>query len=266
MATIAGIGIGLRARHLDELCQRSTLGADFLEITPENWLFDHGPRRTKLDALIERAPVISHSVSLSVGGLDPFDQTLTDVLKQFLRKTRAPFFSDHLCWSSHHGRPLHELLPLPFNDEVVKHTAARIKQLQQRMETPFAMENATYYAHMPGSVLDEADFINAVLDESGCKLLLDVNNVYVNAKNHGFDPQAFIDRMPMDRVVQLHVAGHTPEDGVIIDTHIGPICDDVWALYRYTQRRASRHIPTLVEWDAEIPPLDELLGEVARAR
>jgi uncharacterized protein (UPF0276 family) len=164
------------------------------------------------------------------------------------------------------GTQLHDLLPLPFNEEAVEHTVRRMRVAQECVEAPLVLENATFYAVMPGSTMDEADFLRAVLEMSGGDLLLDVNNVYVNGLNHSFDPKSFIDRMPLDRVRELHLAGHTPIDGVVIDTHIGPIIDPVWELYRYTLRRAGRLIPTLIEWDQEIPPLEIVLDEVDRAR
>jgi hypothetical protein len=183
-----------------------------------------------------------------------------------VKRTGAPFWSDHLCYSSLHGRPLHDLLPLPFTQEAVEHAALRARQSQDRVGAPLVLENATYYSVMPGSVMDEAAFLTAAVEQSGCRLLLDVNNVYVNGQNHGFDPYAFIDRLPLAQVAQLHVAGHTHREELIIDTHIGPVPDPVWDLYRYTLRCAGCLILTLVEWDVEIPALDVVLDEVDRAR
>jgi uncharacterized protein len=262
---IAGFGIGLRRAYAGELLNTKR-PIDFLEITPENWLFHGGQRERILQEVLARWPAVSHSVSLSVGGLDPFDEPLLAALHELHAKTDAPFFSDHLCWSSHGGRPLHDLLPLPFTEEAVEHVSQRIAELQTRARRPFVIENATFYALLPQSRLSEAEFVRAVLDRSGCGMLLDVNNVFVNSKNHGTDPRAFIDAMPLDKVRQIHVAGHTLEDELIIDTHIGPVIDDVWSLYRYTLQRAGRLIPTLVEWDQEIPPLDTVLDELDRAR
>ena len=260
-----GFGVGLRRSFADALLE-TVRPPDFIELTPENWAFFGGRRRQMLEANAERFPSTSHSVSLSIGGLEPLDAPLIDSLAQLVRRHRMTFFSDHLCYSSVAGSPVHDLLPLPFTAEVVEHVARRVAEAQERVEAPLALENATFYSHMPGAQMDEATFLGAVLERSGCRLLLDVNNVYVNSLNHHFEPRAFIDRMPLDRVVEIHVAGHTAMDGVVIDTHIGPIIDPVWDLYRYTIARAGRPIPTLVEWDQEIPELDGVLDEVDRAR
>jgi uncharacterized protein (UPF0276 family) len=260
------VGVGLRKRYADELLQISQGALDFLEITPENWLFFGGTRERTWQALAEKWPTYSHSVSLSVGGLDAYDPPLLDALSRLHARTHAPFFSDHLCYSSIDGKPTHDLLPLPFDEETAVHVVARIVELEQRVGLPFLIENATYYARMRGSTWSETEFIATILRESGCGMLLDVNNVYVNAKNHGEDPRAFIDAMPMQQVRQMHVAGHTLEDGVIIDTHIGPVIDDVWALYRYATTRAGRAVPTTIEWDQEIPELAVVMRDVERAR
>ncbi len=260
-----GFGVGLRRPFADALLEAGR-PPDFIEVTPENWAFFGGRRRQMLEANAERFPSTSHSVSLSIGGLEPLDRPLLDALAQLVRRHQMSFFSDHLCYSSVAGSPVHDLLPLPFTAEVVEHVARRVAEAQERVEAPLALENATLYAHMPGAQMDEAAFLAAVLERSGCQLLLDVNNVYVNSLNHGFEPHAFIDRMPLDRVVEIHLAGHTEMDGVVIDTHIGPIIDPVWDLYRYTLARGGRPIPTLVEWDQEIPELDVVLDEVDRAR
>jgi uncharacterized protein (UPF0276 family) len=265
LSGIAGIGIGLRKPFAAALLE-SERKVDWLEVTPENWVFFGGRARRLLDACAERWQVVPHSVSLDVGGSGPLDPVFLDAIAGLVKRTRAPFWSDHLCYSSVHGRPLHDLLPLPFSQEALDNAAGRARRSQDRVGAPLVLENATYYAVMPGSVMDEASFLCAAAAQSGCRLLLDANNVYVNGQNHGFDPYAFIDRMPLDRVEQLHVAGHTHREELIIDTHIGPVPDPVWDLYRYTLRRAGRLIPTLIEWDAEIPPLDVVLDEVDRAR
>lgn len=210
--------------------------------------------------------MVPHSVSLNIGGLDPLDGELLDGIAALCDDFASPFFSDHLVYSSVAGQPLHDLLPLPFTEEVVEHVARRVKQAESRVGRPLVLENATFYAHMPGCTMSEAAFLHAVCEAADCGLLLDVNNVYVNSQNHGFDPYRFIDKMPLERVRQLHLAGHTLVGDTIIDTHIGPIISPVWALYRYTLQRAGRLIPTLIEWDQEIPHLDDVLDEADRAR
>jgi uncharacterized protein (UPF0276 family) len=263
--SVQGIGVGLRRPFAADLLATARR-VDWLEVTPENWMFHGGRTRRLLDACIERWPVVPHSVSLDVGGGGPLSEPFLDRMEALCRRTRTPWWSDHVCWSSYRGRPLNDLLPLPFTEEAVDHVARRAAEVRRRVEAPLALENATFYSHMPGAEMDEAAFLCAVVERSGCGLLLDVNNVYVNSRNHGFDARAFIDRIPLDRVWQLHLAGHTLVGDTIIDTHIGPVIGEVWALYEYTVRRAARLIPTLIEWDQDIPPLDAVLDEVDRAR
>jgi len=269
---IAGIGLGLRkpfARALLETERR----VDWLEVTPENWVFFGGGARRTLDACRERWPMVAHSVSLDVGGPSPLDPVFLDAVAGLNRQLGAPWWSDHLCYSSVNGAPLHDLLPLPFHEEAAMHAAARAREIQSRVPGELVLENATFYAHMPGATMDEATFLRTVLEAGNCGLLLDINNVYVNAQNHaprGSDPlavaRAFLESMPLERVRQLHVAGHSREGDTLVDTHIGPVIEPVWALYRHTLARAGRLIPTLIEWDNEIPELDVVLDEVDRAR
>lgn len=262
---ISGIGVGLRLQYAAELA-KTERPIDFIEIMPENWVCFGGKRRRHLDACAERFPSTTHSVSLNIGGGDPLDGELLDATAELLRRVEAPFFSDHVCYSSVRGQPVSDLLPLPFTREVIDHTAARIIEARDRVGGPLALENATFYSHMPGAEMDEASFLCQLLEAGDCGMLLDINNVYVNSQNHGFDPRAFIDRMPLSRVWQMHLAGHTRVDDTIIDTHIGPIIEPVWDLYRYTLRRAGRLIPTLIEWDQDIPSFAAVVDEVDRAR
>ena len=244
MSEIAGVGLGLRREFAAALLAGAGGGGDgpdwpeWIEVTPENWLRYGGARRRVLEEALARWPAVSHSVSLNIGGPDPLDGSLLQALRELCARTGAPYFSDHLCYSSLNGAPLHDLLPLPFSEEAIALVAARAREAEERVGVPLVLENATFYAHMPGGTMDEATFLCGAIAESGCGLLLDVNNVYVNCQNHGGDARAFIDRLPLERVRQLHVAGHTRMDGVIIDTHIGPVIDPVWELYRYTLRRA----------------------------
>lgn len=265
MKELRGIGVGLRRPYAQELLETQRR-VDWVEVTPENWVFSGGRPRRTLEACAERWPMVSHSVSLDVGGDGPLDDVFLGAVARLSERLDAPFWSDHLCYSALGGAPLHDLLPLPFTAEAVEHVAGRAAECRRRTGLPLVLENATFYSHMPGAEMDEAEFLVRALEASGCGLLLDVNNVYVNSLNHGFDPYAFLARLPLERVRQLHVAGHTVEEGVVIDTHIGPVIDPVWRLYEETLRRAGRLIPTLVEWDQEIPPLDVVLDEVDRAR
>jgi len=266
---IGGVGVGLRRPYATELLERAENLAgrvDWIEVTPENWLRYGGARRRLFEQAIECFPGVPHSVSLSIGGTDDLDGTLIDAIGELCDRWGAPWWSDHLCYSSVAGAQLHELLPLPFNEEVIEHVARRAERVQAACGVPLVLENATYYAAMPGGTMDEASFLVGAVESADCGLLLDVNNVWVNSLNHGTDPEAFIDRMPMDRVLQIHVAGHTRFDHVVIDTHIGPVSEPVWRLYRRAIARAGRFVPTLIEWDQDIPPLDRVLEEVDRAR
>ena len=263
--TLEGVGVGLRYEFAGDLIE-TTRQVDWLEIVPENWLGVGGVYRRLLDRYAERWLLVPHSISLSIGGPDPFDEDFLTAMARLCHELAPPFWSDHICYARLGGTYMNDLLPLPFTEEAVDHTVTRLAEVQRRSEVPLVLENATFYAHMPDCTMDEAEFINAILDRSGCGMLLDVNNVYVNSQNHGFDACAFIDRMPLDKVRQLHLAGHTLDRDVIIDTHRGPIIDPVWDLYRYTLQRAGRMIPTLIEWDSEIPPVDQVLDEVDRAR
>ncbi len=264
----SGIGVGVRTSFAEALLSTSRR-VDWLELVPENWMFYGGARRKLLDELAERFVLVPHSVSLDVGGRGPLDATFLHSLRSLVDRLDAPCFSDHVCYSSVDGRPLHDLLPLPFTREAAELVGHRGREAAAQVGRPLVLENATFYAHMPAGPdgLDEAGFLVECLDRAGAELLLDVNNVYVNATNHGYDARDFIDRLPLQRVRYVHLAGHTPQpDGLLLDTHIGPIIDEVWALYRYTLRKAGRALPTLIEWDAELPPLDVVLDEVDRAR
>lgn len=272
MATpISGIGVGLRRTFVAEL-KATKRRLDFIEVMPENWVCFGGRLKRQIQACLDRFPAVTHSVSLNIGGAEALDNQLLDATAAFCQQHDVAFWSDHVCYSSVLGQPVSDLLPLPFTRQVVAHTAARIQRAKAHVGRPLLLENATFYAHMPPpagtpptDVLDEATFLCELLSAGDCGMLLDINNVYVNSQNHGFDPRAFLDRMPLQRVQQLHLAGHTVQDDVIIDTHIGPIIDPVWDLYAYTLQRAGRLIPTVIEWDQDIPPLDEVLDEVDRA-
>jgi uncharacterized protein (UPF0276 family) len=263
---LGGIGVGVRIEFVRALIETSRQ-VDWVEIVPENWLGMGGWRPRMLERYAERWVVVPHSVSMSIGGNDPLDDTrLFSEMRDLCRVTDAPFWSDHISYARLGGVYTHDLLPLPFHEEAVEHVIARIREAQCLADVPLVFETPSFYSHMPGATMDEATFLVTILEETGCQMLLDVNNVYVNSQNHGFDPKRFIDRMPLDRVVQLHVAGHTHNPLAIIDTHVGPVPDPVWDLYRYTIGRAGRLIPTLIEWDLDLPALDIVLDELDCAR
>ena len=269
---VQGIGIGLRRDLAEELTQTSRQ-LDLIEVMPENWICFGGKRQRQMLSLPGSLSAVTHSIALNIGGLDPLDNRLLDGIASFCERHDVPFWSDHVCYSTVLGTPTFDLLPLPFTRQIIAHTARASGRRRPRRATLLLLENATFYAQMPpppgtppADVLDEATFLCELLEAGDCSMLLDVNNVYVSSRNHGFDPQAFIDRMPLSRVRQIHLAGHSDLGNVIIDTHIGPIIDPVWDLYAYTLQRAGRLIPTIIEWDAEIPPLDQVIDEADRAR
>jgi hypothetical protein len=213
----------------------------------------------------ERWPMLAHGVSVSLGGPDRLHGEYLAGLRQLLDEIDAPFYTDHLCYGAIHGTVFHDLLPLPFTEEAVRHTAARIRELADRLERPVAVENISYYAVMPGSTMTEGQFVTAVCEEADCGLLFDVNNVYVNAINHGHDPFASMWALPLQRAWQIHLAGHIEEGPRLLDTHGSPVADTVWAMYRAALQELGP-IPTLLEWDTQIPPLGRVLDEADKAR
>lgn len=259
-----GAGIGLR-RTFYEALPRTERPLDWVEIIPENFLSLGGRPQRALDACAERWTVLPHGVGLNIGGPDPLDEAYVTGLAALVKRVDAPFFSDHLVYSRLAGVYLHDLLPLPFNEEAVEHVVPRVREVMARVGRPFLLENPSYYAHMPGGTLSEAAFLRHVVEQADCGLLLDVNNVYVNAQNHGYDPRAFVDALPLERVVQIHLAGHDRYPDVIIDTHGAPVCDDVWSLYRYVLERTGP-VSTLIEWDQEIPSMEAVLDQADLAR
>ncbi len=259
-----GVGIGLRREHFAAI-ERTDRTVDWLEIIPENYVGHGGAPRRHLARCSERWPVIAHGVSMSLGGPDPLPGDYVDGLRRLLDELQAPFYTDHLCYATIGGVNFYDLLPLPFTEEAVRHTAARIRELQDRLERPVAVENISYYAVMPGPSMSEGQFVTAVVEEADCGLLLDVNNVYVNARNHGEDPLANLEALPLHRTRQIHIAGHVEEGGRLIDTHGRALVDPVWELYAQALSRVGP-VPTLLEWDTDIPELDVVLDEADRAR
>lgn len=261
-----GVGLGLRHDLADEMFERMPEEIDWVEIHPENYVARGGAFAQNLERALERWAVLPHGLSLCLGTTSGYDPAYVKQLRALLDRIDAPFYSDHLCFGGIDGSYLHDLLPLPFNDESVDNVAERVKELSDGIGRPVAVENISYYADPlePAHGWSEPDFLLEVLDRADCKLLLDVNNIYVNSLNHGFDPRPYIDRIPRERVVQIHVAGHlTRKDGQIIDTHGEPVCDGVYDLLEYTLERIGP-APVLLERDGNFPPLDELLEELRR--
>lgn len=261
---VLGAGVGLRKQFFKEIV-RTTQPVAWLEIVPENFMAFGGYPLSVLDACAKRWTIISHGVNLSIGSLDPLNADYIDKLNTLLERVKAPWYSDHLCFTSIGGDYFHDLLALPFSEEAADHVTKRVKQLQKKIKRPFLLENPSYYVRMPGAQMDEAAFFNRVLEGADCGLLLDVNNVYVNSRNHGYDAKDFIRQLPLHRVGQIHMAGHKESGDVIIDTHEGPIIDPVWELYDFTLQEMGRPVSTLIEWDTNVPPLEKVLAEAAKA-
>lgn len=262
---VNGIGIGFRYAIAEELLAADLPELRWLEIHPENYVDRGGRFRHRLDQAKERYPLATHGLTLGFGATAPADPTYVTALRRFLHDIRTPLHSEHLCFCGSGGAMLHDLLPLPFSAEAVDNASQRIQELRARIELPLALENVSYYAH-PGSApeMDEAEFIQQVVQASDAHLLLDVNNVWVNSQNHGFDPRAFIDRLPLSRVIQIHVAGPTVRpDGLIIDTHGEAVRDECYELLDYTLRKTGPK-PVLLERDQNFPPFASLAAEIKR--
>jgi uncharacterized protein (UPF0276 family) len=260
-----GIGLGLRhAIGETMLAVADWPELAFVEVHPENYLERGGRFRTLLERARARWPVLTHGLSLGFGAVEPAEPAYVAQLKRFLAELNVPWHSEHLCFSSVDGAMSHDLLPLPFQREAVRVAVRRICELRDALERPIAIENISYYGHPGHAEMDEAEFLLEVLERADAKLLLDVNNVYVNSQNHGFDPLAFLDRMPAERVVQIHVAGHARRpDGLIIDTHGAGVRDEVYELLAYALARVGP-VPVLLERDQHFPAFLELQSEVSR--
>jgi len=262
--TFSGAGLGLRRAMLTELQQMPPGAVDFLECAPENWIGVGGLLGDALQDLASRHSFTCHGLSLSLGGAAPLQQLLLKQIRQFLDLHHVTLYSEHLSWCADDGQ-LYDLLPIPFTDEAVRHVSARIGQVQDALGRRIAIENVSYYA-APYQALSEVDFINAVLDEADCDLLLDVNNIYVNAINHGYDAHEFIAHMPTRRIVCYHVAGHFDEaDDLKLDTHGADVKSEVWDLLAHTYQVHGVR-PTLLERDFNFPTLETLLAEVDAIR
>ncbi|RPE77029.1 HvfB family MNIO-type RiPP peptide maturase [Vulcaniibacterium tengchongense] len=257
-------GLGLRRALLGPLRAAAPGDYDFLECAPENWIGVGGPLGEALAELAARVPLVCHGLSLSLGGFAPLDEAFLAQVRRFLDRHRVALYSEHLSYCADDGQ-LYDLLPIPFTEEAVRHVAARIRRTQDLLGRRIAVENVSYYA-APHQAMAEIDFLNAVLAEADCDLLLDVNNVYVNAVNHRYDPRDYLAALPGERIAYLHVAGHYDEaEDLKVDTHGAPVKDAVWGLLAETYRRFGPR-PTLLERDFNFPPYAELLDELAVVR
>lgn len=260
---IYGAGLGFRRELIPELKVQIPPEIDFFEIAPENWLDLGGATGKQLRGFTERYPFVCHGLSLSLGGPTPLDEMLLRRIKSFMHQHQVPLYSEHLSYCSDDGH-LYDLLPIPFTGEAVKYVAARIRRAQDILEQQIAVENASFYVAAPISEMSEIEFIRAVLEEADCLLHLDVNNIYVNSVNFGFDASTFLRALPSDRIAYIHTAGHYREaDDLIVDTHGAEVVDPVWALLDEAYKTHGVY-PTLLERDFNIPPLAELVPEVAR--
>jgi uncharacterized protein len=258
-----GHGIGLRARHFARfLTERPPV--DWVEAVTENFLAPGGRPIAVLEKVRGEVPVALHGVSLAIGSVDPIpDRYLAD-LRELVRRVQPALVSDHLCWGRHRGRYLHDLLPLPYTEEALAHVASRVGQVQERIGRRLLLENPSAYVGFKDSTMAEWEFLSELSRRSGCGILLDLNNVYVSARNFGFDPIRYLDGIPASAVGYFHLAGHADKGKVLLDTHDGPVPAPVWDLYREALRRFGR-VSTLVEWDDRIPPLEEVVAESRRA-
>jgi len=258
-----GHGVGLRTQHYATVLDEQPR-VDWFECISENFMVEGGNPRRVLRQVRERHPVVLHGVSLSIGSVDPLDPKYLDQLAALARETEPAWVSDHLCWSSVGGNFSHDLLPLPYTEEALAHVAARVQKVQDKLKRQILIENVSSYVTFTQSTLTEWQFLAELCERADCGMLLDVNNVFVSAFNHGFDAREFIDGIPIGRVGQIHLAGHSDYGTHLLDTHDHSVCDGVWALYRRAVERFGR-VSTLVEWDDQIPPFAEVLAESRKA-
>ncbi len=269
-----GFGVGLRPAHYPAIeaglqgpgAAADVLGrVDWFEIISENFFGRGGNPRRMLRKVRERFPVVLHGVALSIGSTDPLDDAYLDQLAALAQEIEPAFVSDHLCWGGVAGRRAHDLLPLPFSEEALDHVSARVLAVQDRLRRPFVIENVSSYVAWKSSTMTEWEFLAELCQRTACRLLLDVNNVFVSAHNHGFEARAFIAGLPSGSVAQIHLAGHSQRGGLFIDTHDQPVKDEVWDLYRFAIETHGE-VPTLVEWDDRIPSFERVVAEAVRAR
>jgi uncharacterized protein len=259
-----GFGVGLRRPHYGHVLEQHP-PMDWFEVISENFMVEGGRALEVLEGARAHYPVVMHGVSLSIGSSDPLNRAYLETLRAATRRFEPAWVSDHLCWTGVGGRNLHDLLPLPYTEETVIHVAGRIRQVQEILERTILIENVSSYMAFRSSRLEEWEFLTAVAEEADCGILLDINNIFVSAFNHRFDPLRYIDAVPADRVMQFHLAGHSDHGSYLLDTHDHPIRAEVWALYEHAVRRFGR-VPTLIEWDDNIPDFEVLVAAAAEAR
>ncbi len=264
MTALNGFGLGLRTEHYRDFVDGAA-GVDWLEVLSENYMAPGGKPLHFLDTIRRDWPMVMHGVSMSIGGTDPLDFDYLRELKALAARIEPAWISDHLCWTGIDHRHLHDLLPMPYTEEALRHLVERVSRVQEFLGRRLLLENVSSYIAFAGDEMSEWQFIAELARRADCELLLDVNNVYVSSRNHGFDGRRFIDALPRERVRQVHLAGHDDRGTHCIDTHDHPVCDAVWDLYDYTVRRLG-DVPTMIERDDHIPPLDVLVAELDHAR
>ena len=264
-----GYGVGLRRPHYTRIAEENPSEAapavDWFEVISENFMVDGGRPLEVLEGVRARYPIVMHGVSLSIGSSDPLNRGYLNALRALVRRVQPAWLSDHLCWTGVGGRNLHDLLPLPYTEETVRHVAGRIREVQDILERTMLIENVSSYMAFRASRLTEWEFLSAVAEEADCAILLDINNVFVSAFNHRFDARRYLDGIPAGRVVQFHLAGHSDHGSYLLDTHDHPIRPEVWALYEHALRRFGR-VTTLIEWDDNIPGFEVLATAADEAR
>jgi hypothetical protein len=258
-----GVGVGLRIPHIDQILDRKPV-VGWFEIISENYMVDGGRPLAVLDRILEHYKVVQHGVSMYLGSAEPLNREHLTRLKALVRRTKTPWLTDHLCWGSVDGRYTHDLLPMPYTFEAARITARKIRQAQDFLEVPMAVENVSSYAEFHVSEMTEWEFLNEVVERADCGVLLDVNNINVSSRNHDFDPYEYLNAVPPERVAQIHIAGHSRFEKYTLDTHDHPVIGPVWKLYQRAIERCGP-VPTLLEWDDRIPSFDEVHAEARKA-
>jgi len=259
-----GVGIGLRIPHYNHIFEKKPV-VDWFEIISENFMVEGGRQLAVLDQILERYRVVQHGVSMYFGSAEPLNRDHLKRLKALVKRTKTPWLTDHLCWGSVDGRYSHDLLPMPYTFEAASKTAQKVRQARDFLEVPIAVENVSSYAEYHASEMTEWEFLNEVVEDADCGILLDVNNIYVSSRNHSFDPFEYLMSVPIERVAQIHIAGHTKYQKLILDTHDHPVIDPVWKLYAKATELAGP-TATLLEWDDRIPSFDEVHREALKAK
>jgi uncharacterized protein (UPF0276 family) len=258
-----GIGIGLRTPHYQHIFNKKPV-VDWFEIISENFMVGGGRALANLDQILERYRVVQHGVSMYFGSAEPLNRDHLRRLKALIKRTRTPWLSDHLCWGSVDGTYSHDLLPMPYTFEAAEVTARKVREARDFLEVPIAVENVSSYAEFHMSEMTEWEFLNEVVEQADCGILLDVNNIYVSSRNHEFDPYEYLNDIPAERVAQIHIAGHSKFRKYILDTHDHPVIDPVWKMYEHAIRRVGP-TATLLEWDDRIPSFEEVHAEALKA-